>query len=131
MARRHLACKKMGEVGGGGNCLVQMEWHPAGWPVCLPSLPLHHKVQKFSSGTGSPGWTQKKGKTVVVWSILSSVRRSMYLCNAMTLLGNRKGIWPGKYFLQPGVTAEQKPVKQKCLSFCTLQCISHAHRLVQ
>ena len=34
--------------------------------VNLP-LPLHHKVQKFSSGTGSPRWSQKKGcKTVVV-----------------------------------------------------------------
>ena len=32
------------------------------------NLPLHHKVQKFSSGTGSPGWSRKKGhKTVVVW----------------------------------------------------------------
>jgi len=32
------------------------------------SLPLHHKVQKFSSGTGSPGWSRKKGrKMVVVW----------------------------------------------------------------
>jgi len=31
------------------------------------NLPLHHKVQKFSSGTGSPGWSQKKGrKTDVV-----------------------------------------------------------------
>jgi len=31
------------------------------------NLPLHHKVQKFSSGTGSPGWSHKKGrKTVVV-----------------------------------------------------------------
>jgi len=31
------------------------------------NLPLHHKVQKFFSGTGSPGWSQKKGrKTVVV-----------------------------------------------------------------
>jgi len=30
------------------------------------NLPLHHKVQKFSSGTGSPGWSRKKGiKTVV------------------------------------------------------------------
>jgi len=29
--------------------------------------PLHHKVQKFSSGTSSPGWSRKKGrKTVVV-----------------------------------------------------------------
>ena len=32
------------------------------------NLPLHHKVQKFSSGTSSPGWSRKKGcKTVVVW----------------------------------------------------------------
>jgi len=32
------------------------------------NLPLHHKVQKFSSGTGSLGWSRKKGyKTVVVW----------------------------------------------------------------
>jgi len=31
------------------------------------NLPLHHKVQKFSSGTASPGWSRKKGrKTVVV-----------------------------------------------------------------
>jgi len=31
------------------------------------NLPLHHKVQKFSSVTGSPGWSRKKGrKTVVV-----------------------------------------------------------------
>ena len=33
----------------------------------LVNLPLHHKVQKFSSGTGPPGWSRKKGrKTVVV-----------------------------------------------------------------
>jgi len=38
--------------GGGGHWLVLMEWHPAGWSVCL-------KVQKFS-GTGSPGWSRKK-----------------------------------------------------------------------
>ena len=31
------------------------------------NLPWHHKVQKFSSGTGSPGWSRNKGrKTVVV-----------------------------------------------------------------
>jgi len=36
------------------------------------NLPLHHKVQKFSSGTGSPGWSRKKGrKTVVVWRWIS------------------------------------------------------------
>jgi len=33
------------------------------------NLSLHHKVQKFSSGTGSPGWSRKKGHkmVVVVW----------------------------------------------------------------
>jgi len=63
----HPACKKWGD-GGDGQWLVRMEWRPAGLSVCLPvNLLLHHKVQKFSSGTGSPGWSQKKGrKTVVV-----------------------------------------------------------------
>jgi len=31
------------------------------------NLPLHHKVQKFSSGTVSPGWSRKKGRKTVVW----------------------------------------------------------------
>ena len=61
--------KKYCEDGGGGHWLVRMEWRPAvwsgGWSV---NLPLHHEVQKFSSGTGSPGWSRKKSrKTVVVW----------------------------------------------------------------
>jgi len=30
------------------------------------NLPLHHKVQKFSSGTSSPGWSWKKGRKTVV-----------------------------------------------------------------
>ena len=34
-AGRHPACKKWGN-GGGGHWLVRMEWHPAGWLVCLP-----------------------------------------------------------------------------------------------
>ena len=31
------------------------------------NLPLHHKVQKFSSGTISPGWSRKKGRKTVWW----------------------------------------------------------------
>jgi len=64
----HPACKKWGD-GGGEHWLVRMEWRPAGWLVSASvNLPLHHKVQKFSSGTGSPGWSRKKGrKMVVVW----------------------------------------------------------------
>jgi len=30
------------------------------------NLPLHHKVQKFSSGAGSPGWSWKNGRKMVV-----------------------------------------------------------------
>jgi len=30
------------------------------------NLSLHHKVQRFSSGTGSPGWSRKKGRKTVV-----------------------------------------------------------------
>jgi len=50
--------------------LVSPDGVALSWMVCVSAsvnLPLHHKVQKFSSGTGSPGWSRKKGhKTVVV-----------------------------------------------------------------
>jgi len=54
------ACKKM------GGCwrwalLIRMKWRPARWSVCLPQLIF----LKFSSGTGSPGWSQKRA---VKWS---------------------------------------------------------------
>ena len=40
------------------------------------NLPLHHEVQKFSSGTGSPGCSQKKGhKTFVVVLYCAAVSR--------------------------------------------------------
>jgi len=34
----HLDRKKIWGDGGGGHWLVQMEWRPAGWSVCLPLL---------------------------------------------------------------------------------------------
>ena len=34
------------------------------------NVPMHHKVQTFSSGTGSPGWAQKKGRKMVVVVVL-------------------------------------------------------------
>jgi len=34
------------------------------------NLPLHHKVQKFSSGIGSPGWYKKKGRKTVVMVVV-------------------------------------------------------------
>ena len=43
----------------------------SGWSGAQPdglcvNLPLHRKVQKFSSGTGSPRWSRKKGRKMVV-----------------------------------------------------------------
>ena len=64
----HPACKKYGGwwrwalVSPDGVVLSRMVVVSASL-----NLPLHHKVQNFSSGTGSPGWSWKKGrKTVVV-----------------------------------------------------------------
>jgi len=61
----HPACKNMGDggVSPDGVALSQMVS-----VFASVNLPLHHKVQKFSSGIGSPGWSRKKGrKTVMVW----------------------------------------------------------------
>ena len=53
------------------------------------NLPLHHKVQKFSSGTGSPGSSRKKGrKTVVVVVCFCCVRLSLSMPSQETGLGN-------------------------------------------
>jgi len=86
------------------------EWHPAHkkyggwwrWALVSPdgvapsrmvgvsasvNLPLHHKVQKFSSGTGSPGWSRKNGrKTVVVVCTVHSLVWQCKLLMQYTLL---------------------------------------------
>jgi len=39
--------------------------------VCASvNLLLHHKVQKFSSGTGSPGWSGKRAIKQLLWWLL-------------------------------------------------------------
>ena len=62
--------KTLGMVEVGAAVLVGPYGVAPSRTVCVSAsvnLPLHHKVQKFSSGTGSPGWSRKKGrKTVVV-----------------------------------------------------------------
>jgi len=37
------------------------------------NLPLHHEVQKFPSATGSPSWSRKKGRKMVVVVVLLDV----------------------------------------------------------
>jgi len=51
------------------------------------NLPLHHEVQKFSSGTGSPGWSRKKGhKTVVVSGFIGACQIVQYTDNLLMLV---------------------------------------------
>jgi len=64
-----------GDSGGGHPDGVTRSWMVS--VFAFVNLPLHHKVQKFSSGTGSPGWSRKKGrKAVVVWFRESSLTHS-------------------------------------------------------
>ena len=68
----HPACKKMG----------WWRWALVSPDGVAPSrivgvsasvnLPLHHKVQNFSSGTGLPGWSRKKGHKTVVLVVVNS-----------------------------------------------------------
>jgi len=51
--------------------LVSLDGVAPSWMVGVSAsvnLPLHYKVQKFSSGTGSPGWSRKKGHTMLAVS---------------------------------------------------------------
>jgi len=64
----HPACKKYG-----GCRWVSPDGVAPSWMVGVSAsvnLPLHHKVQKFSSGTGSPGWSREKGRKTVVMMVV-------------------------------------------------------------
>jgi len=60
----HLARKKWD--GGGGHWLVQMEWHPAGWSVCLPLLIFPCTIKSRSS-LQAPAHPGGPGKMAVKW----------------------------------------------------------------
>jgi len=70
----HLACKKNG--GWWMWALVSPDGVTSSRMVSVSAsfnLPLHHKVQKFSSGTSSPRWFRKKGHKTVVGVVVLSV----------------------------------------------------------
>jgi len=74
----HPACKK---YGGWWWALVSPNGVSPSWMVGVSAsvnLPLHHKVQKFSSGTGSPGWFQKKGRKTVVVVVVKSLMEYIF-----------------------------------------------------
>jgi len=69
----HPACKKMG--GWWRWALVSPDGVTPSRIVDVSAsvdLPLHHKVQRFSSGNGSPGWSRKKGRKTVVAVVIHS-----------------------------------------------------------
>ena len=64
----HPACKKYG--GWWRWALVSPDGMAPSRIVVVSAsvnLPLHHKVQKFSSGTGSPGWSRKRVVKRLCW----------------------------------------------------------------
>ena len=64
------------------------------------NLTLYHKVQKFTSGTGSPGWSRKKGHKTVVCVCYStfvhtcSVLWCVQFCPSSVVCGLRGGQRP-------------------------------------
>jgi len=79
------------------------------------NLPLHHKVQKFSSGTGSPGWSRKKGHGGAI-SILMDISRwtwvGWFLTGFQLFQDQMSGVkwhrflWAGCPFSNPTNTAK-------------------------
>jgi len=95
----HPACKNMGRWWMWA--LVSPDGVAPSWMVSVSAsvnLPLHHKVRKFSSGTGSPRWSRKKGRRtdVVKWLWFRCQiwgLQSQYLSDG--------GVIFGKFFLFP------------------------------
>ena len=76
------SCVTDSKIGGGGGG----HWLVRSWMVSVSAsvnLPLHYEVQKFFSGTGSPGWSQKKGHKMVV---------CVYVC--VCVIDSKIFLWP-------------------------------------
>ena len=54
------------------------------------NLPLHHKAQKFSSGTSWPGWSWKKGRKMVVVVVVVKAIKSLTNSSANNVAVSRK-----------------------------------------
>jgi len=57
---------KKWEDGGGGHCLVRMEWRPAGWLACLPLLIFTCTIKSRGSLL-APARMGGRGKRAVKW----------------------------------------------------------------
>ena len=65
----HPACKKMGD-GGGGHCLVQMEWRPAGWSTVARQSRKTNK-HPFHSLFSTTSWVIVQEKSAkILWILI-------------------------------------------------------------
>jgi len=69
------------------------------------NLLLHHKVQKFSSGTVSPGWSRKKAVVVVVLLLLGNPL--LYVATQITAMDPNTNHKPSN--LNPNCTDPTNP----------------------
>jgi len=113
---RHTGIRPVKNMGGGW-----WRWALVGPDGVVPSrmvgvcasvnLPLQHKVQKFSSGTGSPGWTRKKGRKVVV---------CVCMCNKLYYSETEHSVF--KCYLSYGNCLEDKRKNyQNCSVLCCVR----------
>ena len=101
----------------------------ASWMVGVSAsvnLPLHHKVQKFSPGTSSFGWSRKKGrKTVVVVVVVLFMSWRMPMFNRKSLVwlprfeSTRRSI--GSWLVVTAQTCESCR-RQRARGLCFLLC---------
>jgi len=67
------------------------------------NLPLHHNVHRFSSGTGSPGWSRKKGRKMVVvvvaHSSMTHLEKLYTGCNNNTAAGSTNWVKAVKWWV--------------------------------
>ena len=77
--------------GGGGHWLVRMEWHPAGWSVCLPLLISPCTIKTRSSllapaHPGGPGKRAVNGCVCVCVTTSVDMQTSVkYYCATVTI----------------------------------------------
>ena len=76
----HPACKKWRD-GGGGHWLVRMEWHPAGWSVCLPLLVFPCTIKSRSSilAPAHPGGPGKRAVKRLCVCVCEFIRASVHV----------------------------------------------------
>jgi len=86
--------------GGGGHWLVQMEWHPARWSLCLPLLVFPCTIKSRSSLLAS-AHTVGRGKRAVkrLWCVVCGV------VDILDILVIRSLLWAGVQ-LTPDPSAE-------------------------